>query len=113
MGHMHWKHGKDFKAPLLDKEKPMPYQTAKRKAADLDKFLRVLTTDLMAKYHASPAYLTEKASLLVSLHDRGLSPEHLTPYVQDAVDQIKRTRDISFDEAKELLQEAIHNIRTS
>lgn len=36
IGHMQWKHGKDHKAPMLDKPKPMQYQEARRKAQLFD-----------------------------------------------------------------------------
>lgn len=108
IGHMHWKHGKDYKAPLLDKPKPIGILEARRKAKDFDKVLTRIVEDMMKSYRASPRYIEKEAKYLVHLRDIGLSHETLVPFVQDAVDRIRKARNLSFDEAKDILEEAIH-----
>jgi hypothetical protein len=108
VGHMTWKHGKDPKAPLLDKEKPITIPDARRKAADLDKFLDSLVAKLM-KDRPVEDITKREAKYLVHLRDIGIS-SYLPSFVQDAMDRIMKDRGISFDEAKELLSEAIHNV---
>ena len=108
VGHMHWKHGKDSKAPLLDKEKPMLYQVAKRKAKVLDDFIDKWVHEMMPDLSPSDVAKRE-AKYLVHLRDRGLSIEWIRPFVQDAMDRILKDKSIGFDEAKRLLEEAIHN----
>jgi hypothetical protein len=102
IGHMHWKHGKVYNAPLLDKTKPMQYQEARRKAEAYDAFLDKLVPELVAK--AKP---TNEAHTLVRLHDAGLSNETMRVFVTDAINRIMQARKVSFDEAHKLLKTAI------
>ena len=117
VGHMLWKHNKDSKAPLLDKEKPMLYQVAKRKAKDFDYTIESLVAKLFV---ITPAeFVDREARILVRLHDNvpadmlERNPEWLRGFVQKAVDRIKTKRGVSFDEAKGLLEESFHKAQSS
>jgi ribosomal protein S26 len=102
IGHMHWKHGKDFKAPLLDKEKPMQYQVAKRKAKDMYGTIEWIVADLFTNGAAS------EANKLVKLRDKGVPREKFRDFVEKAVANMQKGRTLSFDKAVEELEKAVH-----
>ena len=117
IGHMHWKHGKDYKAPLLDIPKPIGIKEARRKAEEFDYTIESLVAKLFV---ITPAeFVDREARILVRLHDStpadilARNPEWLRGFVQKAVDRIKTKRGVSFDEAKELLEESIHKAQSS
>lgn len=101
VGHLSWKHGKQYKAPLLP-SKGMIRAEERRKAEAYDAFLDKLVPELVAK--AKP---TNEAHTLVRLHDAGLSIETMRVFVTDAINRIMQTRKVSFDEAHKLLKTAI------
>jgi hypothetical protein len=108
IGHMHWKHGKDYKAPLLDLPKPIPYAAAQKKAAAFNALFDKMVDETLIR-----AFPLIQARRLVRLADSGLSPDKVRDFVQLAVERIAASRKVSFEEAKQLLSEAIGEAKTS
>jgi hypothetical protein len=106
IGHMHWKHGKDYKAPLLDKPKPMGVQEARRKANDLDKVLDKLMDSLSPGHEAY-----HQAQHLAHLRDIGVPQSEMKPYAEASVKHIVEAKKVSYDEAIGLLHEAVKSYK--
>jgi hypothetical protein len=98
IGHMHWKHGKDYKAPLLDVPKPVPYGVAQRKAKELDAFVN----QTVKVQRAVEALEKDAAS--------GLTHDELRARVGDALAHLSDNLKIDYDEAARLVREQkVHN----
>ena len=98
IGHMHWKHGKDYKAPLLDIPKPIGIKEARRKAEEFDAFVNQTVT----VQRAVEALEKDAAA--------GLSHDEIRARVGDALAHLSDSLKIDYDEAARLVREQkIHN----
>jgi hypothetical protein len=107
IGHMHWKHGKVYNAPLLDKPKPMQYQEARRKAELYDDGMWPIVLDLVP-VPADKLPSTE-AHHLVHLRDEGVIKSAFRRLVSDAAKRIQAAQKVSFNEALAILNKAVQD----
>jgi hypothetical protein len=94
---MNWKHGKDSKAPLLDKPKPMQYHVAKRKA------------ELWDSWNQGQEAILAAANEIEKAHKAGESREALTSHIATVAAHLADSNKVSHDEAIKLIHGQIQS----